>query len=103
MHNPFGGEAQRFYDNRVEYQVAAYAEALSRMSVQFGTYVRHMDAKNELGSLRLDKLVAEGTSEKVALTHIYESITKLSPQLPEIHRGDGHKLVYLRSAVVGIQ
>lgn len=103
MHNSFGGEAKRFYDNRVEYQVAAYAEALSRMSVQYGTYVRHMEAKNELGSLRLDKLVAEGTSEKVALTHIYESTTKLSPQLPEIHRGDGHKLVYLRSAVVGIQ
>lgn len=73
------------------------------MSVQYDTYVRHMVAKNELGSLRLDKLVAEGTSEKDALTHIYESVTKLSPQLPEIQRRDGHKLVYLRSAVVGIQ
>lgn len=102
LHNLFGGEAKRFYDNRVEHQVATYAEAISRMSVQYDTYVRQMEAKNELGSLRLDKLVAEGRSEKDALTHIYESITKLSPQLPEIHRGDGHKLVYLRSAVVGI-
>lgn len=102
LHNIFGGEAKRFYDTRVEHRVDTFSEAISRMSVQYDTYVRQMEAKNELGSLRLEKLVSGGKTEKEALTYIYESITKLSPQLPEIHRGDGHKLMYLRAAVVGI-
>lgn len=42
-----------------------------------------------------------GKSEMEALVAVYTSIVKLAPHLPVTHRGDAHKLEFLRSAVVG--
>ena len=51
--------------------------------------------------MRISTFTAEGLDEAAALSKIYKVITKLSRQGPTSHRGDAHKVGFLRNAVVG--
>ena len=50
--------------------------------------------------LQSDK-IGDNEDEGDALTKVYKVITRLSPQVPDSHRGDAHKIKFLRSAVIG--
>lgn len=102
MYNIFAGEAMRFFDSHVDGHVETFSEAVLMMNKQYNSTTRQTAVQNRLTNLRHSKLVAKGMGNKEALEHVYETITKLSPQLPMNYRDDSHKRDYLRVAVVGI-
>eukprot|EP00171_Calliarthron_tuberculosum_P018940 IDg18940t1 len=63
--------------------------------------VRQNRVKTYLSTLRLSKFVVDGADELSALEKVYKLITKLSPQVPQSHRGEAHKIEFLRNSTVG--
>lgn len=102
MYNMFDGEAMRFFDSNVDGRVETFSEAVLMINKQYNSKTRQTAVQNRLTNLCLGKLVAEGASEKHALKTIYDTITKLAPQLPPNYRDDSHKVGYLRLSVVGV-
>lgn len=102
MYDIFAGEAMRFFDSNVDGKVETISEAVLLMNKQYNSTTRQTAVQNRLTHLRHGKLVAKEMGNKEALEHIYETITKLSPQLPINYRDDSHKRDYLRVSVVGI-
>jgi len=103
MHNMFTGEAKRFYDEQVEGFAVSFSEAVHRLQTEYNSPVRQNAVKTELASLRVSNFVAAGQSEQTALANVYTVITKLAPQLSPSHRGDAHKIDFLRGAVIGME
>lgn len=58
--------------------------------------------KNYLNGLRMGKFSGEGLDESKALEKVYKLITKLSPQVPQSHRGPAHKVEFLCNETVGL-
>lgn len=102
MYNMFDGEAMRFFDSNVDGHVQTFSEAVLIINKQYNSKTRQTAVQNRLTNLCLGRLVAEGASEKQALKTIYDTITKLAPQLPPNYRDDSHKVGYLRLSVVGV-
>ena len=63
--------------------------------------MRQARVKNYLNNLRISSFTAEGLYESAALSKIYKVTTNLSRKGPISHRGDAHKVEFLRNAVVG--
>ena len=66
------------------------------IEAEYNSAVRQNRVKNHLNSLRLNQYVAEGVEASEALGKLYKVITKLSPQAPKSHRGDAHRVEFLR-------
>lgn len=101
LHNLFDGEAKRVYDDHDDGRCATIGEAVLRMSEEYNSPVRQTAVKNELSSLRMSTLRAQGKREMDALASVHATIVRLAPQLPPTHRGDAHKVDVLWAAVVG--
>lgn len=102
LHYLFGGEAKRFYDQRIHRQVATFGEALARMGAQYDNETRQTAVRNELVGLSMEEMVGNGYTERQALEHVYQTISKLSPQMPPAYRDDTHKRDFLRSAAANM-
>ena len=100
MHNLFTGDAKRFY-NKIESYAATFPQAVEMIEKEYNSCVRQDRCKNYLSSLRVTKFVADGLETSAALEKTYKVITKLAPQVPQSHRGEAHKVEFLRGAVVG--
>ena len=71
------------------------------MEMEYNSPVRKDRCKNYLSYLRLAKFVNEGLELSAALEKTYKVIMKLAPQVPLSHRGETHKVEFLRNAAVG--
>lgn len=103
LHNVLTGDAKRFYYNRIEGYAAGFSQAVTMLQDEYNSAVRQDRCKNYLSSLRLAKFADEGLELSSALEKTYKVITKLSPQVPQSHRGEAHKVEFLRKAVVGYE
>lgn len=101
LHNLFGGKAKRFYDAHVYENVHSLQEAVAKMNEQYNTPIQQNEVKNQLAALRVSTFVAAGMTEKAALRAVYDTLSRLSPQLAPIHRAEVHLVSFLRGAVVG--
>lgn len=63
--------------------------------------VRQARVKNFLNSLRVHDYIADKVDAAMALAKVYKLILKLSRQVPASHRGDAHRIEFLRRAVIG--
>lgn len=63
--------------------------------------MRQNRVKNFLSTLRLSTYTKDGLDELAALEKVYKVITKLSAQVPISHRGETHRIEFLRNATVG--
>eukprot|EP00171_Calliarthron_tuberculosum_P023415 IDg23415t1 len=101
LHNLLRGDAKRFYLDQVDNQVNNFNQAVLVIENEYNSVVRQNRVKTYLGTLRLSKFVTDGLDELAALEKVYKLITKLSPQVPQSHRGEAHKIEYLRNSTVG--
>ena len=101
LHNLLKGDAKRFYLNRVHMYTNRFSDAIRMVETEYNSVVRQNRVKNYLNNLRLNKFVADGADELSALEKVYRLIIKLSPQVPQSHKGDAHKIEFLRNATVG--
>lgn len=70
------------------------------ISTEYNSPVRQARIKNYLHGLRLKTFVAKGMELAEALAKIYCTIQQLSTQCPTSHKGDAHKIEFLRAAVI---
>eukprot|EP00171_Calliarthron_tuberculosum_P023645 IDg23645t1 len=101
LHNLLRGDAKRFYLDQVDNQVNNFNQAVQVIENEYNSVVRQNRVKTYLSTLRLSKFVTDGTDELSALEKVYKLITKLSPQVPQSHRGEAHKIEFLRNSTVG--
>ena len=101
MHNLFRDDAKRFYLNNVDGYATSFKQAVEMIGNEYNSPVRQNRVKNYLKSLRLSQFVKEGKGESEALSKLYQVITKLEPQAPKSHRGNAHRVEFLRNAVIG--
>lgn len=101
LHNLVRGDAKRFYLNQVQTYTTTFAASVQMVESEYNSVVRQNRVKNYLNSLRLNKFIVEGADELSALEKVYKLIIKLSPQVPQSHRGEAHKTEFLRNATVG--
>lgn len=79
MYNMFDGEAMRFFDSNVDGRVETFSEAVLMINKQYNSKTRQAAVQNRLTNICLGRLVAEGATEKEALSTVYDTITKLAP------------------------
>eukprot|EP00171_Calliarthron_tuberculosum_P001155 IDg1155t1 len=101
LHNLVRGDAKRFYLNSVESHVNTFRQAVDMISMEYNSVVRQNRVKNYLNGLRLSTFLKQDMTPSEALERVYKLITKLAPQVPQSHRGDAHKIEFLRNAIVG--
>ena len=100
MHNLLRGTAKRFYLDKVD----NYATSLTRQWISWREYkstVRQTKVKNYLNTLRISKFVNEGAEISDTLAKVHNVTNKLAHHAPSSHRGEAHKIEFLRQAVVG--
>lgn len=78
-----------------------YQQAIDILENEYNSPVRQARVKNHLSSLRITTFVVQGLEVDMALAKVYHLITRMSRRCPQSHRGDAHKLEFLRKAVVG--
>jgi len=71
------------------------------MNEQYNTPIQQNEFKNHLAALRVSNFVAAGMTEKAALGAVYDTLSRLSPQLALIPRVGVHFVSLLRGAVIG--
>lgn len=101
LHNLLSKDAKRFYLERVSTYAQTFQQAVELVNEEYNSPVRQMRVKNHLNSLRISEFIKKGDEVSVALAKVYKLITKLSRQVPASHRGDAHKIEFLRNAAVG--
>lgn len=62
--------------------------------------LKRTQINNKLATHRMSALVSAGHSMEKALSATYQLIPMFAPQVPASHRGDSHKVDFLRGAVV---
>ena len=80
-----------------------YAHAVEMINREYNSPVRQSRVKDVLSQLRLCNKLGENQDEGEALAKVYKTIIKLSPQVPISHRGNAHRIEFLRNAVVGYE
>lgn len=68
---------------------------------EYNSIVRQTRVKNYLNGLRVSNLMDVRTDPAAALSKVYKGILKMSHQVPVSHRGDAHRVEFLRRAVIG--
>lgn len=101
LHNLLRADAKRFYLDRVDGYATGFQQAVDLVESEYNSVVRQNRVKTYLGNLRMSSFAAEGLEPAASLEKTYKLITKLAPQVPRSHRGDAHKVEFLRNAVVG--
>lgn len=100
MHNTLGGDAKRFFLDRVHGTAATFAQAIDMVSTEYNSSIRQDRVKNYISGLRLSSLVKDETDNSGALEETYKTITKLAPQVPRSHHGESYMVEFLRNTVV---
>lgn len=100
-HNLLRGDAKRYYLSELEPSAASYADAVRSIRSEYHSAIHQSQAQNTLSSLRKSNFVAEGMTEEKALMETYKTVAKVSKLLPISHKGEAHRINYLRGAVVG--
>ena len=95
------GGAKGFYLNNVLPYVNDCRHAIKLISCEYNSIVKQNRVKNVLAQLRLREKLGENRDEGEALANVHKIIIKLSPQVPTSHRGDAHKIEFLKNAAVG--
>ena len=104
FHHIFDGEAKTFYRLKVDGVAASFAEALQMLRKEYNSITRQSRVRRHLQSLRLNDIMAKKKlTVTEALEQVRETITRLAPQGPLIHRNDEDKVEYLYKAVVGAE
>lgn len=102
LHHLFGGDAKRFFRERVEGRATSYAEAVAMMQSEFNSLTRQNRIRKHLQTLRLNHIVKEkNISTTKALEELRDEITRLAPQGPRTHQSEEDRTEYLYKAVVG--
>eukprot|EP00171_Calliarthron_tuberculosum_P003360 IDg3360t1 len=65
------------------------------------TWTAWTASKDVLEHASPEKFVGDGADELSALEKVYKLITNISPQVPQSHRGEAHKIEFLRNSTVG--
>lgn len=71
------------------------------MDEEYNSQVRHTRMDNFLNRLKVRDFVTEKTDDVMDLTRVYKLILKVSRQVPSSHRGDAHRIDFLRRAIMG--
>lgn len=100
-HNLLRRDAKRYYLSELEPFAASYADAVRSIRAEYHSAIHQSQAQNTLSSLRMSNFVAEGMTEEKALMETYKTVAKVSKLLPTSHKGEAHRVNYLRGAVVG--
>lgn len=98
-HNLLSKNAAYFYSHSVEAHAVTFQLAADMISAQYNSSVRKTQVLDHLESLSLGKLTNTGMDESAALAKLYATIVKMSPQLPTSHRGDAHRMRFMRRTV----
>lgn len=101
LHNLLRKDAHRFYLESVKPNSETYDNAVELLEKEYNSIVRQTRVKNHLNSLRLTQFITADTDTASALAKVYKRILNMSRQVPLTHRGDAHKIEFLRTAVVG--
>lgn len=101
LHNILAKDAQRFYLDRVENYATNFQQAVDMINQEYNSPVRQARVKNYLNSLRISDFVNGGMEVSAALAKVYRLVLQLSRQVPTSHRGDAHRIEFLRRAVIG--
>lgn len=101
MHNIVTKDAQRFYIDRVKAYANTFEQAVRMIDEEYNSPVRQARVKNFLSSLRVHDYIRDKIDAATALAKVYKLILKLSRQVPASHRGDAHRIEFLRRAVIG--
>lgn len=101
LHNILSKDASRFYLDRVAHYATTFQQAVEMIDQEYNSIVRQTRVKNYLNNLRVSDFEANGDEISVALMKVYKAILKLSRQVPVSHRGDAHRIEFLRRSVVG--
>lgn len=101
LHNIVTKDAHRFYIDRVKAYATTYEQAVGMIEAEYNSPVRQSRVKNYLNSLRMHDFIGDKTDSAAALAKVYRTILKLSRQVPTSHKGDAHRIEFLRCAVVG--
>ncbi len=96
LHNIMEGDAKRFYLDVFLPNVSTVNHAVELIGHEYNCIVRQNRVKNVLKTLRLQDKILESQEEGEALARVYKTITKLATQVPASHRGNGHKIEFLR-------
>ncbi len=94
------GDSKRFYLDSVFPHVQTFNHAVELIEQEYNSSVRPNRVKNVLNTLRLQGKLGENQEEGEALAKVYKIISKLAQQVPNSHRGNAHKIEFLRNAVV---
>lgn len=101
LHNILKKDAQRYYLTNVKDYAHSFDHAINLIDEEYNSIVRQNRVKNYLNSLRITDFISSTTDEAAALSKVYKAILKLSRQVPLSHRGDAHRIEFLRRAVLG--
>lgn len=101
LHNLMSKDAHRFYLEKVKPNAKTYVDAVIMIDKEYNSVVRQTRVKNHLSSLRLATYITSEVDTAAALAIVYKRILSMSRQVPPSHRGDAHKIEFLRAAVIG--
>lgn len=101
MQNIVTKDAQRFYIDKLKAYANISEQAVNLIGEKYNAPVRQARVKNFLNSLRVHYDIGDKVDGATALEKVYKLILKLSRQVPASHRGDAHRIEFLRSAVIG--
>lgn len=101
IHNILSKDAQRFFVDRVKNYATNFEHAVELVDIEYNSAVRQSRVKNYLNSLRVSDFINSDTDAAKALSKVYKAILKMSRQVPLPHRGDEHRVEFLRHALIG--
>lgn len=101
LHNLLRKDAHRFFLDSVKPVAKSYSGAVELLEKEYNSVVRQTRVKNHLNGLRLSQFINDETDVASALAKVYRRILTMSRQVPMTHRGDAHKIEFMRRAVVG--
>lgn len=79
----------------------SFQQAVEMIDQEYNSIVCQTRVKNYVNNLRVSDFESKGDGTSVALAKVYKIILKLSRQVPTSHRGDAHRIEFLRKSVVG--
>lgn len=102
LNNLLDKDALRINFTVVPLCIGTYQQIVHQINDEYNTSVCHIRVKNYLNSLRVSTFVDKVFHTFAALAKAYKTILNLSLQCPISHRGDAHKIVFLKQAMVGL-
>ena len=100
MHNIFTGDAKLYYYDRLECYASGFNQAVDMIKDEYNSPVRQDRCKNSLSAMRVARFVKDRVEVSEALGKVYKAITNLRPQVPQSHRGEAHRVEFLRTAII---